>query len=152
QASSLEVACEEQKCQNLRVQDSMDIFSCSSSSSEVRSSPLFDRPPDKKFHKYGNSQLGSRVIPLFEDYNDNMDIPDENINEDAPLSHREYENFCSVCKKLLQIKNQQSSLLDLLQEFNGSSQRKERIARDDETASFCHVSRLNGASFANCIQ
>ncbi|PHU07265.1 hypothetical protein BC332_23754 [Capsicum chinense] len=95
----------------------MDIFSCSSSSSEVRSSPLFDRPPDKKFHKYGNSQLGSRVIPLFEDYNNNMDVPDKNINEDAPLSHREYENFCSVCKKLLQIKNQQSSLLDLLQVY-----------------------------------
>ncbi|PHU02729.1 hypothetical protein BC332_27980 [Capsicum chinense] len=264
-ASSLEVACEEQKCQNLRVQDPMDTVSCSSSSSEVKSSPLFDRPPDKRFHRYGNSQLGSRVIPLFGEYNDNMDVPDENINEDAPLSHREYENFCSVRKQLLQIENQQSSLLDLLQGFIGSSQngmnslekrvnglerlldemqhdlaittgrisdtdftgstccmipraeflspkfwrssegqdsnsrisfstgsqntaysqtdatnrnknvssakkmgvtrnerdlalpsssdrRKERIARDDETASFCHVSRLNGASFANCIQ
>ncbi|PHT45063.1 Serine/threonine-protein kinase AFC2 [Capsicum baccatum] len=135
-ASSLEVACEEQKCQNLRVQDSIDTFSCSSSSSEVKSSPLFDRPPDKKFHIYGNSQLGSRVIPLFEDYNDNMDVPDENINEDSPLSHREYKNFCFVRKQLLQIENQQSTLLDLLQGFNGSSRRKKRIARDDETASF----------------
>ncbi|KAM3308943.1 hypothetical protein P3S67_010687 [Capsicum chacoense] len=136
QASSLEVACEEQKCQNLRVQDSIDTFSCSSSSPEVKSSPLFDRPPDKKFHIYGNSQLGSWVIPLFEDYNDNMDVPDENINEDAPLSHREYKNFCFVRKQLLQIENQQSTLLDLLQGFNGSSRRKKRIARDDETASF----------------
>ncbi|PHU14477.1 Serine/threonine-protein kinase AFC2 [Capsicum chinense] len=98
QASSLEVACEEQKCQNLRVQDSIDTFSCSSSSSEVKSSPLFDRPPDKKFHIYGNSQLGSWFIPLFEDYNDNMDIPDKNINEDASLSQREYENFYFVRK------------------------------------------------------
>ncbi|PHT53140.1 hypothetical protein CQW23_07602 [Capsicum baccatum] len=126
QASSLKVACEEQNCQNLRVQDSMYIFSCGSSSSEV--------------------------IPLFEDYNDNMDVPDENINEDAPFSHTEYENFYFVHKQLLQIENQQSSLLDLLQGFNGSSRRKERIARDDETAGFCHVSRLNGASFTNWMQ
>ncbi|PHU14447.1 Serine/threonine-protein kinase AFC2 [Capsicum chinense] len=95
----------------------------------------FVRPPDKKFHIYGNSQLGSWVIPLFEDYNDNMDVLDENINEDAPLSYREYENFCFIRKQLLQIENQQSTLLDLLQRFNGSSQRKKRIARDDETKS-----------------
>ncbi|KAF3614551.1 hypothetical protein FXO38_35599 [Capsicum annuum] len=93
----------------LEVQYCNDTFSCSSSSSEVKSSPLFDRPPDKKFHIYGNSQLGSWVLPLFEDYNDNMDVPDENINEDAPLSYREYENFCFVRKQLLQIENQQST-------------------------------------------
>ncbi|KAJ8547823.1 hypothetical protein K7X08_021059 [Anisodus acutangulus] len=258
QASALEVACEEQK-KNLRVQDSVDTVSCSSSNSEVKST-VFNRPPDEKFHRYGNSQFGSRVVPLFEDYNNNMDVPDENINEDALLSHREYGNFCSVCKQLVQIENQQSSLLDLLQGFIGSSRngmnslekrvngleilldemqhdlaittgripntdfagstcymppraeflcpkfwrssegqdsnsrisfstgiqntaysqpetnvssakqmgitqnecnfalrsssdrRKERIARDGETAGFCHVGRLNGASFANCIQ
>lgn len=263
QASSLEVACEEQKSQNLRVQGSVDSVSCSSSNSEVKST-LFNRPPDEKFHRYGNSQFGSRVIPLFEDYNDNMDVPDENINEDALLGHREYENFCSVSKQLAHIENQQSSLLDLLQGFIGSSRngmnslekrvnglerlldemqydlaittgrisdtdftvstcgmipraeflgpkfwrspegqnsqsrisfstgsqdvvysqpetyatkqnknissakqfsinqnealrsfsgrRKERTARDGETAGFCHVSRHNGTSFTNCIQ
>lgn len=114
QASSLEVACEEQKSQNFRVQGSVDSVSCSSSNSEAKST-LFNRPPDEKFHRYGNSQFGSRVIPLFEDYNDNMDVPAEDINEDAFLSHREYENFCSVSKQLVQIENQQSSLLDLLQ-------------------------------------
>ncbi|KAK4376773.1 hypothetical protein RND71_003069 [Anisodus tanguticus] len=257
-ASALEVACEEQKSQNLRVQDSVDTVSCSSSSSEVKST-VFNRPPDEKFHRYGNSQFGSRVIPLFKDYN-NLDVADENINEDALLSNIEYENFCSVRKQLVQIENQQSSLLDLLQGFIGSSRngmnslekrvnglerlldemqhdlaittgripntdftgstcymlpgaellspkfwrssevqdsnsrislstgkqntaysqpetnvssakqmgvtqnecnfalrsssdrRKERIARDGETAGFCHVGRLNGASFANCIQ
>lgn len=35
---------------------------------------------------------------------------------------------------------------------SSSARRKERIARDGETAGFCHVSRLNGASFTNCIQ
>ncbi|KAK4358176.1 hypothetical protein RND71_023786 [Anisodus tanguticus] len=119
QASALEVACEEQK-KNLRVQDSVDTVSCSSSNSEVKST-VFNRPPDEKFHRYGNSQFGSRVVPLFEDYNNNMDVPDENINEDALLSHREYGNFCSVRKQLVQIENQQSSLLDLLQGFIGSS-------------------------------
>ncbi|KAF3625381.1 hypothetical protein FXO37_30889 [Capsicum annuum] len=88
------------------------------------------------FWRFSTVMLGSWVLPLFEDYNDNMDVPDENINEDAPLSYREYENFCFVRKQLLQIENQQSTLLDLLQGFNGSSQRKKRIARDDETASF----------------
>ncbi|XP_060214432.1 TORTIFOLIA1-like protein 4 isoform X2 [Lycium barbarum] len=257
QASALEVAFEEQKSQNLRAQDSVDTVSCSSSSSEVKST-VFNRPPDEKFYGCGNSQSGSRAIPLFEDYNNNM-VPDENINEDALLSHREYENFCSVRKQLVQIENQQSSLLDLLQGFIGSSRngmnslekrvnglerlldemqhdlaittgripntdftgntcymlpraeflspkfwrssedqdsnsrisfstgsqntvysepetnasaklmgvtqnecnfalrsssnrRKERIARDGETAGFCHVGRLNGASFANCIE
>ncbi|MCD9643752.1 hypothetical protein HAX54_031422 [Datura stramonium] len=278
QAPTLEAACEEQKIENLRVQDSVDTISCSSSNSEVKST-LFNRPPDEKGHRYGNSQFGSRVIPLFEDYNNNTGVPDENINEDALLSHREYENFCSVRKQLVQIENQQSSLLDLLQGFIGSSRngmnslekrvnglerlldemqhdlaittgripntdftgstccmlphaeflnpkfwrssdgqdsnsrislstgshntaysqpetdattkmlkqefltvqqqnknissakqmgvshnecnfalrsssdrRKERVARDGETSGFCHVSRLNGASFANCIQ
>ncbi|PHT89056.1 Serine/threonine-protein kinase AFC2 [Capsicum annuum] len=56
--------------------------------------------------QYCNGKLRSWVIPLFEDYNDNMDVPDENSNEDAPLSHREYENFCFICKQLLQIENQ----------------------------------------------
>ncbi|PHT45362.1 Serine/threonine-protein kinase AFC2 [Capsicum baccatum] len=42
--------------------------------------------------------------------------------------------------------------VELCSGLNGSSRRKKRIARDDETASFCHISRLNGASFANCIQ
>lgn len=252
QASTLEAACEEQKSENLRVQDSVDTVSCSSSSSEVKST-VFNRPPDQKFHRYRNSLFGSRVTPLFEDYNDDMDIADGNINEDALLSHKEYENFCSVRKQLVQIENQQSSLLDLLQGYIGSSQngmnslekrvnglerlldemqhdlaittgripntdfrgstccmlppadfqspkfcrnsegqdsnsrisltvqqqhknissakqmavthnecnfalrsssdrRKERIARDGETAGFCHVGRLNGNSFANCIQ
>ncbi|XP_059316645.1 TORTIFOLIA1-like protein 4 isoform X2 [Lycium ferocissimum] len=257
QASALEVAFEEQKSQNLRVQDSVDTVSCSSSSSEVKST-VFNRPPDEKFHRCGNSQSGSRAIPLFEDYNNNM-VPDENTNEDALLSHREYEQLCSVRKQLVQIENQQSSLLDLLQGFIGSSRngmnslekrvnglerlldemqhdlaittgriantdftgntcymlpraeflspkfwrsseeqdsnsrisfstgsqntvysepetnasaklmgvtqnecnfalrsssnrRKERIAREGETAGFCHVGRLNGASFANCIE
>lgn len=35
---------------------------------------------------------------------------------------------------------------------SNSNRRKERIARDGETAGFCHVGRLDGTSFANCIQ
>ncbi|CAN4124324.1 unnamed protein product [Withania somnifera] len=250
QASTLEAACEELKRENHRVQDSVDTVSCSSSSSEVKSI-VFNRPADQKFHRYGNSLSGSRVTPLFEDCNDDMDIPDGNINEDAQLS-QEFENFCSVRKQLVQIENQQSSLLDLLQGFIGSSRngmnslekrvnglerlldemqhdlamttgripntdftgstccmlpradflspkyrssegqdsnsrisltvqqqhknissakqkavthnecnialnsssnrRKGRIPQDGETAGFCHVDRLNGALFANCIQ
>ncbi|XP_016489455.1 TORTIFOLIA1-like protein 4 [Nicotiana tabacum] len=120
-ASSLEVDDEdEQKSQNPRVQESADTVSCSSSNSEVKST-LFNKPPDGKFHRYGNSRSSSRVVPLCEDYNYNMDVPDGNINEDALLSHKEYENFCSISKQLVQIENQQSSLLNLLQGFIGSS-------------------------------
>ncbi|XP_009602226.1 TORTIFOLIA1-like protein 4 [Nicotiana tabacum] len=120
-ASSLELDNEdEQKNQNPRVQDSADTVSCSSSNSELKST-LFNKPPDEKVHRYGNSRSSSRVVPLFEDYNYNMDVPDGNIDEDAPLSHKEYENFCSISKQLVQIENQQSSLLNLLQGFIGSS-------------------------------
>ncbi|KAF5194384.1 microtubule-associated protein TORTIFOLIA1-like [Thalictrum thalictroides] len=74
---------------------------------------------DEKMHNVGRLRPGSRVVP----YNDeSSESTLSNDSEDQYENVKEREDLSLIRKQLLQIENQQSSLLDLLQRFMGSSQ------------------------------
>ncbi|KAJ7953704.1 microtubule-associated protein TORTIFOLIA1 [Quillaja saponaria] len=83
---------------------------------------LFSKMSDEKVSKFGGLRSGSRVVP-FHDYGD----PDSNVvmsnATDVVLENpQDFEDLSLIREKLLQIENQQSSLLDILQRFIGTSQ------------------------------
>ncbi|CAN1311188.1 TORTIFOLIA1-like protein 4, partial [Linum perenne] len=70
-----------------------------------------------KPQRSGGFRSGSRVVP----YNDDDDAED-NPAEDMLENPKEIEDLSLIRAQLVQIENQQSNLLDLLQRFMGSSQ------------------------------
>ncbi|XP_057763566.1 TORTIFOLIA1-like protein 3 [Arachis stenosperma] len=81
---------------------------------------LFSKIPDEKMHKFGVSKAGSRVVPYHEEGQDS--VPVSNVTKDQLRNDKESEEMSLIRDQLHQIEQQQSSLLDLLQKFIGSSQ------------------------------
>ncbi|KAK7265734.1 hypothetical protein RJT34_33357 [Clitoria ternatea] len=77
---------------------------------------LLNRSSDDKMQKYGGSKAGSRVVP----YQDS--VPVSIFTKDHHGNDKESEDLSRIHDQLHQIEKQQSSLLDLLQKFMGSSQ------------------------------
>ncbi|KAL5544322.1 hypothetical protein UlMin_008106 [Ulmus minor] len=75
---------------------------------------LFYKSSDEKVNKFGAFRSGSRVAPYQEE--------STKSTEDIHTNHRECEDLSLIRNQLVQIEQQQSSLLDLLQRFIGSSQ------------------------------
>ncbi|KAL4586869.1 hypothetical protein LXL04_011514 [Taraxacum kok-saghyz] len=65
-----------------------------------------------------NSRFGSRVVPYIDDCD--LDINGNTIEYDHG-NQKEVEDISRIQKQLVQIENQQSNLLNLLQKFMGSS-------------------------------
>ncbi|KAF7135336.1 hypothetical protein RHSIM_Rhsim08G0164300 [Rhododendron simsii] len=82
---------------------------------------LFDRNADDKMFKFGGAKAGSQVVPCEGD-NSASTVGVSEITENVCKNQKESEDLSLVRKQLVQIENQQSSLLDLLQNFIGSSQ------------------------------
>ncbi|KAJ1258814.1 hypothetical protein BS78_10G103600 [Paspalum vaginatum] len=82
---------------------------------------LFQKTGEKSYKKLAGPKSGSRVVP----YNGDGDVEENAETEDA---HEEFqlpnkdEDFSKIRMQLVQIENQQASLLNLLQKFMGSSQ------------------------------
>ncbi|XP_028794913.1 TORTIFOLIA1-like protein 3 [Neltuma alba] len=81
---------------------------------------LFGKNTDEKFHKFGGSKNGSRVVPCHEDSEDSVAV--SNVAKDQNKNDKECEDLSLIRNQLSEIEKQQSSLLDLLQRFIGSSQ------------------------------
>lgn len=76
---------------------------------------------DEKIHKFGALRSGSRVVPFNESDNSGSTGEIKNGTGTFGIS-KDVEDLSVIRNQLLQIENQQSSLLDLLQRFIGSSQ------------------------------
>ncbi|XP_016647023.1 PREDICTED: uncharacterized protein LOC103321477 [Prunus mume] len=83
---------------------------------------LFSKIHDEKVHKFGGLKSGSRVVPFNEDENFDSDVVVSNAAEEVYESQKDAEDLNLIREQLIQIENQQSSLLNLLQRFIGSSQ------------------------------
>ncbi|CAJ1943964.1 unnamed protein product [Sphenostylis stenocarpa] len=81
---------------------------------------LLNRSSDDRIHKYGGSKAGSRVVPYHEESQDS--VPVSVVPKDLYRNDKESEDLSLIRDQLHQIEKQQSSLLDLLQKFMGSSQ------------------------------
>ncbi|EXB29764.1 hypothetical protein L484_008927 [Morus notabilis] len=82
---------------------------------------LFHKNSEDKGHKFGGFRSGSRVVP-YQEESKNSTVLVSNVSEDIHKNHIECEDLSSIRHQLVQIEKQQSSLLDLLQRFIGSSQ------------------------------
>ncbi|XP_058228170.1 TORTIFOLIA1-like protein 3 [Rhododendron vialii] len=82
---------------------------------------LFDRNADDKMFKFGGAKAGSQVVPCEGD-NSASTVGVSEITENVCKNQKESEDLSLIRKQLVQIENQQSGLLDLLQNFIGSSQ------------------------------
>ncbi|KAM6563038.1 hypothetical protein CsatB_023036 [Cannabis sativa] len=73
--------------------------------------------------KFGRLRSGSRVVP-FDDDNEyhGSDVVHDNVAEEVYENPKDAEDLSKIREQLIQIENQQSSLLELLQRFIGSSQ------------------------------
>ncbi|XP_054807023.1 TORTIFOLIA1-like protein 3 [Prosopis cineraria] len=81
---------------------------------------LFRKNTDENFHKFGGSKTGSRVVPCHEDNEDSVAV--SNGVKDQNKNDKESEDLSLIRNQLSEIEKRQSSLLDLLQRFIGSSQ------------------------------
>ncbi|CAK9172339.1 unnamed protein product [Ilex paraguariensis] len=84
---------------------------------EMTRRALFSKISDEKIHKF----CGSRVVPCNDESSESI-IVVNNVTGDLSRGHKECEDLSLIRKLLVQIENQQSNLLDLLQGFIGSSQ------------------------------
>lgn len=75
---------------------------------------LFTKNSDDKIYKFGGFRPGSRVVPCHEENFDSNAVV-SNAAEDLSSNPKECEDLSLIRKQLVQIENQQSSLLDLLQ-------------------------------------
>uniref|UniRef100_A0A5B6YT58 Putative microtubule-associated protein TORTIFOLIA1 n=1 Tax=Davidia involucrata TaxID=16924 RepID=A0A5B6YT58_DAVIN len=82
---------------------------------------LFNKNTDDRIHKFGGSKAGSRVVPCHDESSESTVVV-SNVTENLHRNQKESEDLSLIRKQLVQIENQQSSLLDLLQKFIGSSQ------------------------------
>ncbi|XP_045788633.1 TORTIFOLIA1-like protein 3 [Trifolium pratense] len=81
---------------------------------------LLNKNSDDKMKRHGGSKAGSRVVPYHEESHDS--VPVSNVPKDLFKNDKESEELSLIRNQLQQIEKQQSSLLDLLQKFIGSSQ------------------------------
>ncbi|CAN7133826.1 unnamed protein product, partial [Brassica rapa subsp. narinosa] len=78
---------------------------------------------DKKVHVFGcGLRSGSRVAPCSEDGDDSCDSVVKNGKDGVDEIRKDSEELSLIREQLAMIENQQSSLLELLQKFMGSSQ------------------------------
>lgn len=89
---------------------------------------LYNNVRDEKVNKSNNLRSGSRVVP-FEEHDNiqehesrDSDVTVGSSSEETFGSHKDFEDISLIRDQLRQIENQQSSLLNLLQSFIGSSQ------------------------------
>ncbi|PON86101.1 Coatomer beta subunit [Trema orientale] len=87
---------------------------------------LFYKSSDEKGHRFGGFRSGSRVAPCQEESKDSTVVV-SNATADIHKNHTECEDLSLIRNQLVQIEKQQSSLLDLLQRFIGSSQNGMRL-------------------------
>ncbi|XP_058777208.1 TORTIFOLIA1-like protein 4 [Vicia villosa] len=80
---------------------------------------FLNKMSDEKVRKIGGSN--SRVVPCDDDDDLNTVVTVNNVNEVCE-SPQDVEDLSLIREQLLQIENQQSNLLDLLQRFIGTSQ------------------------------
>ena len=77
---------------------------------------LFSSIRDDKWNKLGGLKSGSRAVPFQEDESCySKDVEVSSSTEDFYENHKDYEDLSLIREQLIQIENQQSSLLDLLQ-------------------------------------
>ncbi|KVH97759.1 TORTIFOLIA1-like protein 4 [Cynara cardunculus var. scolymus] len=81
---------------------------------------ISNKTRDGNFGKLDGLRFGSRVVPFIDDCELDMDI-NGNAIEYVYGNQKEVEDLSLIQKQLLQIENQQSNLLNLLQKFMGSS-------------------------------
>lgn len=74
---------------------------------------VFSKMSDERVYKFGSLKSGSRVVPLYDD-NPDSDFMVNNVNEVCE-NPQDVEDFSLIREQLIQIENQQSNLLDLLQ-------------------------------------
>ncbi|KAG9456718.1 hypothetical protein H6P81_001226 [Aristolochia fimbriata] len=82
---------------------------------------LFDKNYDEKARRFGGLKSHSRVVPLFDKESLESTVVGNNVVEESQESQKAGD-LSQIRKQLVQIENQQSSLLDLLQKFIGTSQ------------------------------
>ncbi|KAF8407977.1 hypothetical protein HHK36_007117 [Tetracentron sinense] len=83
---------------------------------------LFSKNSDDKMHKFGGLRSGSRVVPFNDKESSESSAVLGNATVELYGNHKNSEDLSLIRKQLVQIENQQSNLLDLLQRFIGSSQ------------------------------
>ncbi|KAF9623237.1 hypothetical protein IFM89_000726 [Coptis chinensis] len=83
---------------------------------------LFNRNSDNKMHKFGGLKSGSRVVPVQSEECLESTVVASNNTEYLHGYQKNSEDLSLIRRQLVQIENQQSNLLDLLQRFMGSSQ------------------------------
>ncbi|KAL1218969.1 TORTIFOLIA1-like protein 4 [Cardamine amara subsp. amara] len=76
---------------------------------------------DNKVSGFGGLRSGSRVAPCSDD-DDSFDSVAKNGKDDVDESNKDSKELSLIREQLALIENQQSSLLDLLQKFMGTSQ------------------------------
>ncbi|KAL5064711.1 hypothetical protein RYX36_026448 [Vicia faba] len=81
---------------------------------------LLNKNSDDRIKKHSGSKAGSRVVPYHDEIQNSA--PVSNIAKDLFKKDKESEELSLIRNQLHQIEKQQSSLLDLLQKFMGSSQ------------------------------
>lgn len=111
----LKVTCEDDfRITNSSLSGSADNGSCSNLKQEAKR-VLFNKSFDEKSKKNGGLRSRSRVVPFIENESCELNVAVDNAYEDIYLNHKEVEDLSLIQKQLVQIENQQSSLLDLLQ-------------------------------------
>ncbi|KAL6351340.1 hypothetical protein AAG906_035132 [Vitis piasezkii] len=121
--SSSKVACEDDlKRRYLVVSDSEEKGNCGDSRPETNR-VLFSKISNEKMHKFGCLRSGSRIVPFHENNNSESAVVDSNATEEEIYENqKDIEDLSLIRKQLIQIENQQSSMLNLLQRFIGNSQ------------------------------
>lgn len=121
--SSSKVACEDDlKRRYLGVSDSEENGNCGDSRPETNR-VLFSKISNEKIHKFGCLRSGSRIVPFHENNNSESAVADSNATgEEIYENQKDIEDLSLIRKQLIQIENQQSSMLNLLQRFIGNSQ------------------------------
>ncbi|ESQ34367.1 hypothetical protein EUTSA_v10007045mg [Eutrema salsugineum] len=79
---------------------------------------ISEKSREDKVHGFGSLRSGSRVAPCIDD----GDSVAKSGKDDVDESRKDSEELSLIREQLALIENQQSSLLDLLQKFMGSSQ------------------------------
>ncbi|KAF5746655.1 ARM repeat superfamily protein putative isoform 4 [Tripterygium wilfordii] len=116
---SLTAVCEENfKRHEDRILEPVDNANNESSTTQTKQI-LFSKIHDDKMHKFGGLRSVSRVVPF--NYNHCSDVVVSNDMEEIYSNKKDAEDLSLIREQLVQIENQQSSLLDLLQAFIGSS-------------------------------
>lgn len=112
---STKVACEDGiKRSDLRDFKSVANENSGNSKQEIKR-VLFSKIRDETAHKFGGLRSGSRVVPFQDDENPDLGVVVSNTVKEGYENNKEVEDLSLIREQLLQIENQQSSLLDLLQ-------------------------------------